>query len=152
MIDTMFEDPDGGKEIPKGSDQGAGGGTNTRPKPKDGTGKQDPNGNPVFVKEELRNMIYRFICVDRINRKYAVVFKSDYSINDVLLVIKPLDDSNGVLDLEFSNVLVNGNPVSLIDKYTIKLDLVLDERYKIEFNVDQDEYFTCGVKAYANKE
>lgn len=132
-------------------ENGGGGGHGPRPKPEEKPGKEDPEGKFDFIKENLSNMQFKFFCLDKSAAKYAITFTSVYDIKNAHVVITPMDESNGVVEIKIFNVTVNNVKTLINDNNEVIIDLVKGAKYKIQFNVDQNEYFACGVKAYAYK-
>ena len=130
---------------------GGGSGHGPSPKPEEKPGKENPEGKFDFIKEHLSNMQFKFFCLDKSTAKYAITFTSVYDIKNAHVVITPMDESNGVVEIKIFNVTVNNVKTLINDNNEVIIDLVKEAKYKIQFNVDQNEYFACGVKAYAYK-
>lgn len=110
----------------------------------------NPQDNPsIIVKQSpLRGMTYRFYCIDKKERKYGIMFTSDFDEKDAGLTLFALDDSLNRYPVEIQHCTINGKEAK-ISNNEVKFRLEHGEKMKIEMITDQEELFSGEVKIYA---
>lgn len=132
---------------PEGHNEGSGG--NVRPGKNQGTGKSGDDGHILVKHAELRGMSYRFFCLNKKERKYAVTFVSDFDEDDVRLELNLMDDSGSRYPVKIEKCLINGNDGEIEEDRLVKFSIKHGEKIKIELVTDQEEMFSGEVKVYA---
>ena len=93
-------------------------------------------------------MSYRFFCINKKERKYGVVFTSDYDEKEAYLSLYALDDSGNKYPVEIQKCEINGESATIINN-EVKCSLVHGEKMKFVLTTDQEELFSGEVKVYA---
>lgn len=142
--DTTLEGDDA--LAPEGHNSGGGG--EVRPGLNPVGGKPGDEGS-VFVKQAyLRGMKYSFLCINKKERKYGIVFTSDYDEKDAYFSLYALDDSRNKYPVEIKKCIINKEEASIVNN-EVHVYLVHGRKMKIEMITDQDELFSGEVKIYA---
>ncbi len=131
---------------PDGYNQGKLG--SVRPGPNPAGGKTGDGGNVIVKQATLRGMNYRFFCINKKERKYGVVFKSDFNVKDAYFTIAALDDSGNKMPIVIEKCMINGTETELDASNNVKFELVNGQTYKLELTTDQEELFSGEVKIY----
>ena len=111
-------------------------------------GKEDDSGKVIVRPASLRGMSYRFFCINKKERKYGVVFTSDYDEKEAYLSLYALDDSGNKYPVEIQKCVINGVNATIINN-EVKCSLVHGEKMKFVLTTDQEELFSGEVKVYA---
>ena len=131
---------------PEGHNNGGNGPVKPGPKP---AGGNLGNGSNVIVKQaSLRGMLYRFFCINKNERKYGVVFTSDYDEKEAFFQLHALDDSGNKYPVEIQKCIIN-NVEASVSNNEVKIELIHGKKMKIELITDQEELFSGEVKIYA---
>lgn len=93
-------------------------------------------------------MTYRFFCINKTERKYGIVFTSDYDEKEAYLSLCALDDSSNKYPVEIQKCSINGEEATVVNS-EVKIELVHGKKMKIEMITDQEELFSGEVKIYA---
>ena len=145
---------DVGDTTPEGDDALApdghnnGGGGQVRPGPNPAGGKPGSGGSVLVKQAFLRGMTYRFVCINKKERKYGVVFTSDYDEKEAYFLLFALDDSGNKYPVEIQSCTIN-NETATVQNNEVKIELVHGKKMKIEMVTDQEELFSGEVKIYA---
>lgn len=146
-LDIGDTTPEGdGALAPDGRNAGNGG--EVRPGKNPVGGKQGEEGTILVKQASLRGMTYRFFCINKRERKYGVVFTSDYDEKEAYFSLFALDDSGNKYPVEIQYCLINGEEGIILNN-EMKITLVYGKKMKIEMTTDQDELFSGEVKIYA---
>ena len=143
-----------GDTTPEGDDALApdghnlGGGGEVRPGPNPAGGKTGDGGSVLVKQASLRGMTYRFFCINKSERKYGIVFTSDYDEKEAYLSLCALDDSSNKYPVEIQKCSINGEEATVVNN-EVKIELVHGKKMKIEMITDQEELFSGEVKIYA---
>ena len=111
-------------------------------------GKESDSGKVIVKAASLRGMSYRFFCINKKERKYGVVFISDYDEKEAYLSLYALDDSGNKYPVEIQKCEINGVSATIINN-EVKCSLVHGEKVKFILTTDQEELFSGEVKVYA---
>lgn len=111
-------------------------------------GKEGDSGKVIVKTASLRGMSYRFFCINKKERKYGVVFTSDYDEKEAYLSLYALDDSGNKYPVEIQKCEINGESATIINN-EVKCSLVHGEKMKFVLTTDQEELFSGEVKVYA---
>lgn len=148
LLDIGTDDEEGEPTtVPEGGNAGKGG--PIKPGDKPSGGKVGPEGHILMKHAELRGMTYRFLCLNKKERKYAVTFVSDFDESDVRLELYLLDDSGNKYPVEIQDCDINGNKAVVENQKQVKFSIKHGERIKLVMITDQEELFSGEVKVYA---
>ena len=148
LLDIGTDDEEGEPTtVPEGGNAGKGG--PIKPGDKPSGGKVGPEGHILMKHAELRGMTYRFLCLNKKERKYAVTFVSDFDESDVRLELYLLDDSGNKYPVEIQDCAINGNKAVVENQKQVKFSIKHGERIKLVMITDQEELFSGEVKVYA---
>lgn len=147
---TLDIGTEGGEEETVTPDTHNGGnGGQPKPGPNEGKGTSGGDGHIIMKQADLRGMAYRFFCVNKDERKYAITFVSDFDEKEAFLELYGVDDSGSCYDVIIQKCVVNDVETEVQDKKRIKLELAHGKRMKIEMITNQKELFSGEVKVYA---
>lgn len=132
---------------PEGHNEGDGG--HVRPGKNQGTGQSGDDGHVLVKHAELRGMSYRFFCLNKKEKKYAITFVPDFDEKDVRLELNLMDDSGARYPVLIEKCELNGIDVPIEDNRFIKFSIEHGERVKLVLITDQEEMFSGEVKVYA---
>lgn len=131
---------------PDGHNKGKGG--NVRPGQNPAGGKEGNGGNVIVKQSALRGMNYRFFCISKKEKKYGVVFTSEFNVKDAYFSLCALDDSGNRLPIVIEKCLINSVETAIEANSNIKFELVNGQKYKFELFTDQEELFSGEVRIY----
>ena len=132
---------------PEGHNEGDGG--HVRPGKNQGIGQSGDDGHVLVKHAELRGMSYRFFCLNKKEKKYAITFVSDFDEKEVRLELNLMDDSGARYPVLIEKCELNGIDVPIEDNRFIKFSIEHGERVKLVLITDQEEMFSGEVKVYA---
>ncbi len=124
-------------------------GGHVRPGSNQGTGKSGDGGHVLVKHAELRGMAYRFFCLNKKERKYAITFVSDFDEDDAHLELNLMDESGARYPVKIEKCTVNGKDAEVEVGQSVKLAIKHGERVKMVLITDQEEMFSGEVKVYA---
>lgn len=94
-------------------------------------------------------MSYRFFCINKLARKYAITFVSDFDEKDCQLELNLLDDSGARYPVMIESCKINGEDAVIEDDRFVKFSIIHGQRIKMILVTDQDELFSGEVRVYA---
>lgn len=110
-----------------------------------------PTPPPAIHRTELKNLNFKFMCVDKSINKYLVSFESNVTEDDAEVVIVAQDEGNYAIPIQIYDCIVNEYPSIVEDNSTIHMKLKKGNKYTIVFKTVESEMFACWIKAYAYK-
>lgn len=147
-LDTGSHNDDGDDVVtPEGHNEGSGGPIRPGNNPSGGSSGDD--GNILVKHAPLRGMKYRFFCLNKKERRYGVVFTSDFDEKESYFSISGIDDSGNKYPVKIEKCKINGADCPIINQKEVKVELIHGQKMKIEMITDQDELFSGEVKMYA---
>ena len=141
---------DGGEEdivTPEGQNESSGG--QAKPGENEGKGTTGDDGHILMKPADLRGMAYRFFCINKKERKYAISFTSDFDEPEAFLELFALDDSGQRYEVRIEHCLINDAEGVVDNKKTVHISLQHGKKYKIEMVTNQRSLFSGEVKVYA---
>lgn len=148
LLDIGTDDEDGDPiTVPEGGNKGKGG--PIKPGDKSSSGATGPDGHILMKHAELRGMTYRFLCLNKKERKYAITFVSDFDEDEVRLELNLLDDSGNKYPVQIQKCEINNQEAIVENQRLVKFSIKHGERIKLVMITDQDELFSGEVKVYA---
>jgi hypothetical protein len=94
-------------------------------------------------------MSYRFFCINKSEKKYGIVFISDYDEDEATFEMNALDEGGNRYPVMLDKVMLNGEVATIKDGHIVLLTLKHGEKYKLELTTDQEDLFSGEVKVYA---
>lgn len=147
-LDIGDDSEDGEKTItPEGHNEGDGG--SVRPGKNEGQGQPGDDGRILVKHAELRGMSYRFFCINKLARQYAITFVSDFDEEDCQLELNLLDDSGARYPVMIESCKINGEDAVIEENRFVKFSINHGQRIKMILITDQDELFSGEVRVYA---
>lgn len=113
--------------------------------------KQEGDSKEGIRLAQLRGIKYRFACLDKKKGLYMIRFKSDYTLENVSVEIKSIDESYNKEAVSIISAEVNGAPVPVDSNRSFNIDLFEDRDVVINVVLDQDEYFSAEVVCRENR-
>lgn len=147
-LDIGEDSEDGDKTVTPEGHNGADGGS-VRPGKKEGQGQPGDDGRILVKHAELRGMSYRFFCINKLARQYAITFVSDFDEKDCQLELNLLDDSGARYPVMIESCKINGEDAVIEDDRFVKFSISHGQRIKMILVTDQDELFSGEVRVYA---
>jgi hypothetical protein len=149
-VEIEIEEPGDADSIehPNGGNNGGGG----DPRPGEGVGGGQPGdeGAPTFKRIPYKGTSYRFLCLNKKEGKYLLIFNGPSNDEDARLEIAKLDEGGNRYPVHILSCGVNGIPASIEDNgMTVKISLELGKKIRIEMKTDQTELFSAEVHLYA---
>ena len=137
-----------GSPIPEGTNSGSKG----EPHDSDEEEGFSGEGNKDIMKiAQLSGMSYRYFVIDKKKGKYVVSFVSLYDEKNCDLEMYHLDESGKKYKTNIINCLINGSKGYVENGIIKRLELKNGVKYRIELDIDLDDYYACEVKLYANR-
>ena len=147
-LDIGEDSEDGEKTVtPEGHNEADGG--SVRPGKNEGQGQPGDDGRILVKHAELRGMSYRFFCINKLARQYAITFVSDFDEKDCQLELNLLDDSGARYPVMIESCKINGEDAVIEDNRFVKFSISHGQRIKMILVTDQDELFSGEVRVYA---
>ncbi len=109
------------------------------------------NTGGIYATNELRNLKFTFMCINKKNNEYLISFVSESDDEDVELIVRGQDEGNYAIPLNVYDCTINGIPAKVENKERIHLKLKKGDKYKVIFKTTEEELFACWIKAYAYK-
>ena len=131
--------------LPSGHNRGDDG----NPHETEDEGGLEEGDSDVLKYVNLTGIKYRFMVINKEERKYAIVFDSPIDEEDCEMTLSYVDDSGIKYPVQIEECLLNKYHCNIIGKSRIQFDMFENKRYSFEVVTDQEELFACEVKIYA---
>lgn len=132
---------------PNGHNDGSGGPIKPGDNPSGGSSGED--GTILVKHAPLRGMKYRFFCLSKKERRYGIVFTSDFDEKEAYFSINGIDDAGNKYPVKIEQCRINGVEWPVLSRKEVKIELIHGQKMKIEMITDQDELFSGEVRIYA---
>jgi len=138
--ETQTFEPEGHNDKPNGP---------IKPGEKPGEDHTEGDDKVIVKHAKLRSMSYRFFCINKSEKKYGIVFTSDYDEDEATFEMNALDEGGNRYPVMLDKVMLNGEVATVKDGHIVLLTLKHGEKYKLELTTDQEDLFSGEVKVYA---
>ena len=134
-----------GAPMPEGHNEGDGG----QPTDSDKEGDLVDGDNDALRYVSLSGIKYRFIVLNKLNGKYAVVFNAPQDEEECEMSIFYVDESGKKYPVEIQEAHLNKAVCKIVDNEKVLFNMFKDKKHQFELVTDQEDLFACEVKIHA---
>ncbi len=135
--------------VPEGHNNGENG--NIKPGHVVDRGTSSGDDSIVVKPTGLRSMKYRFVCLNKKEGHFGIIFNSDYDEPDATFEVYEVDENGNTEKLIIHDATVNNEHTTVDNQADIHVSLIQNKRTVVEFHTNRHELFSAEVKAYASR-